>query len=308
MSGATTPRAKMTQTSLLTDLQSIVGTDHALPPDPKSTQFVIDGLVPQVIIHPASYEEVAAVMNFANQRGLAVIPQGEGRITWIGNLPARYDIALSVSRLNQVIEYEPADLTITCQAGAKFDDGNSPLEANGQSLPVSSESCVGRSLALPLSGHTHAGDFARDYTIGLRVVTADGRIIRPGGNVVKNVAGYDLTKLFIGSMGTIGVIVEATFKLTPVPESKEHIRLEFKSSSDACGFALELRRRGLSVSRDKLSRPMSIGDTHASPLGALWLSVDLAGSYLRSRPITYRDNQPFGVLRGKPRCNSSSIA
>ena len=86
-------------------------------------------------MNPGSYEEVAAVLRYADKEQLAVIPLGNGDFRWIGNIPRRYDIALGVSRLNAIVEYEPADLTITCQAGATLDQLNGPLGHNGQMLP-----------------------------------------------------------------------------------------------------------------------------------------------------------------------------
>jgi len=280
MNGATTPHTRMTQDTLVTELESIVGPDHAYAPE-KDHHVDIDGITPPAIVNPGSYEEVAAVMRYADKEGLAVIPLGNGDFRWIGNIPRRYDIALGVSRLNAVVEYEPADLTITCQAGATLDELNGPLSHNGQMLPfgkVPADSRIGRLLALRGRRSNLAWGSARDFTIGLRIVTADGRIIRTGGKVVKNVAGYDLTKLFIGSMGTVGVIVEATFKLAPAPQAEAQIELEFTTIAGACAFASELRRRGLSLWHVKLDRSMSITEEGPSPRGYVTLTIALAGT------------------------------
>jgi glycolate oxidase FAD binding subunit len=269
-----------TAVSLLTDLQSIVGPDHAYA-SAKDHRVDIDGLMPSAIVLPGSHEEVAAVLQFANNEGLAVIPLGSGHFRWIGTIPRRYDIALETARLNAIVEYEPADLTITCQAGATLDELNGPLSENGQMLPfgkVPGASRIGRLLALRGRESNLAWGSARDFTIGLRVVTADGRIIRTGGKVVKNVAGYDLTKLFIGSMGTLGVIVEATFKLAPAPQSQEELDFEFASVVGACALASELRRRGLSLSYVRLSRSASITGADPSPHGNVGLTIGLAGT------------------------------
>lgn len=271
----------MTRDSLLADLQSIVGKEHAHPPAADSGRFIIHGLAPSVVAFPGSYDEVAAVMRYANERGLAVIPQSHGNITWIGNIPRRYDIALSVSRLNAILEYEPADLTITCQAGATLEELHGSLAANGQMIPFAgsiSPSCIGRLLALPMRGGNLIWGSARDFTIGLRVGTPDGRTIRTGGKVVKNVAGYDLTKLFIGSMGTLGVIVEATFKLAPAPQAKETVRFELGSLGNGCELASGLRKRGLAISGIEMSRSMSLTDDGASPRGPFRFGFCLAGS------------------------------
>jgi glycolate oxidase FAD binding subunit len=265
---------------LVEALQGLVGQDHAFSPS-EGHHVDVDGITPFAMVEPGSYEEVAAVVHFANDEGLAVIPLGNGDFRWIGNIPHRYDIALSVSRLNAIVEYEPADLTITCQAGATLDDLNGPLSENGQIIPFAggaSPSCIGRLLALPMRESNLAWGTARDFTIGLRVVTADGRIIRTGGNVVKNVAGYDLTKLFIGSMGTLGVIVEATFKLAPAPQAHETLRFEFVKVSDGYRFASALCGRGLSLSHAIMSRSMSITDRDASPRGSWRFGFHLAGS------------------------------
>jgi len=268
------------QTPLVEALQAIVGLDHAYAPR-EDHHVDIDGVSPTVMVLPGTYEEIAAVMRFANQEGLAVIPLGNGHFRWIGNIPRRYDIALSVSRLNAIVEYEPADLTITCQAGATLDDLHGPLSENGQMIPfanIPGPSRIGRLLALPRRESNLTWGSARDFTIGMRVVTADGRITRAGGKVVKNVAGYDLCKLFIGSMGTLGVIVEATFKLAPAPQAEEPVNIEFTSLTEACNFARELSRRGLSLDQVQIDRPMAISEAGAIPRGFVRMTVHLAGT------------------------------
>ncbi len=273
------------QASLVSDLQSIVGSEHAhlagelRVPAP---DFLVDGLMPKAIVRPGTYDEVASIMRYASERGLAVIPCGHGRMPWFGNVPRRYDIALSVARLNKIIEYEPADLTVTCQAGATLADLHAELSPRGQMVPVGAgrsddSSCVGALLARNRSRNLQYGG-PRNYTIGLRVVTADGRLTRAGGKVVKNVAGYDLCKLYIGSLGTLGVIVETTFKLVPAPQAEAQIDLEFASVAEACSFAAGLSRRGLSLWNVAIDRPMALRDEGASPHGPHALMITLRGT------------------------------
>jgi glycolate oxidase FAD binding subunit len=239
------------QASVLNRLESIVGADGLLPPE-RADAFAVDGLTPQAAVAPASYEQTAGVMRYAHAEGLAAIPWGGGTHMHTGNVPARYDIALSLSRLNAVVEHEPADLTATVQAGMTLSDVQGRLGGAGQLLPLDPPSgeraTIGGILAANASGPwRHAFGTARDMTIGLRVVTTEGRITRTGGRVVKNVAGYDLCKLYVGSLGTLGVIVEATFKLAPLPRERRAAVATFATAADACAFAAALRRRGLSV-------------------------------------------------------------
>ena len=262
------------QASLVNELASIVGGEYARGAE--NADFTVDGMRPAAIVRPGTYEEVASVMRHASANGLAVIPFGNGRHPFPGNVPTRYDIALSVRRMNRVVEYEPADLTLTCQAGATVSDLGPSLAAAQQMLPFGSsaeDSCIGSILARDRESNLAYGS-ARNFVIGLRVVTADGRIVRAGGKVVKNVAGYDLCKLFIGSLGTIGVIVEASFKLAPAPQAEDRIQLEFSSLREACDFAMELYKRGLNLWNVHIRRPASAVD--ASP--GIDVRVDLAGS------------------------------
>jgi glycolate oxidase FAD binding subunit len=199
----------------------------------------------------------------------------------IGNVPSRYDIALSLSRLNAVVEHEPADMTVTCGAGITVAEMNGRLGASGQFVPLSDDpadpATAGGLLA---TNHSHLRlryGAPRDFTIGLRVVTAQGKLTRAGGRVVKNVAGYDLCKLYIGSFGTLGVIVEATFKVAPLPQAREPVRLGFRSAADACEFAARVQRHGLSAWRMDVRRPAAAVEG-ATPSGAFDLSIDLAGT------------------------------
>jgi glycolate oxidase FAD binding subunit len=208
-----------------------------------------------VAVSPGSYEEVAAVISFANQRGLAVIPGEASPQMSIGNVPRRYDVTLSLDRLNKVVEYEAADLTVTCQAGTRLSDLQRELAENGQMAPFGSPAhdySVGALVASNYSEQRLKYGSPRDFTIGMRVVTADGRITRAGGRVVKNVAGYDLSKLHIGSRGTLGIIVELTLKVVPRPTVTDIIDVRVASAEAACRFASAAYGRSLSLSALRL--------------------------------------------------------
>ncbi len=268
------------QASLLTDLESIAGHRHVSTGD---EQFSVDGLLPQAVVRPGSYAEVAEVLRYANGAAFAVIPWGGGTAMGLGNTPCRYDIALCLSRLNKVTEHEPADLTATCQAGMSLQALRKHLAAAGQMVPfdpsLSGRSTIGGLLATNAYGPArHAYGAARDFTIGLRVVTADGRLTRAGGRVVKNVAGYDLCKLYVGSLGTLGVIVEATFKVAPLPKAERRIVLRFPSAAAACGLAADAHRWGLSLRGAELLNESAARGVGIPPAdGGYLLLLDLAG-------------------------------
>ncbi|GAG06033.1 unnamed protein product, partial [marine sediment metagenome] len=151
-----------------------------------------------------------------------------------------------------VVEYEPSDLTATVQAGKTLADFQRHLAERGQSLaldpPSAQEATIGGILAANASGPSrHAYGTARDLILGIRAVQADGRIIKAGGRVVKNVAGYDLSRLFIGSLGSLGIIVEASFRLAPVPVpgTERTAVISFPSAQEAWRFAAQTANLGL---------------------------------------------------------------
>ena len=237
------------QASLLTDLQSITGAEDVRP---GSDEFAVDGIAPQAIVRPATVEAAAAVIRHANASGLTVIPIGGRQRRGPGNVPARYDIALDVTALSGIVEYEPDDLTITCGAGMTLGELRKTTAAAGQMVAfdpeIADETTVGGALAADLWGPSRVSLGApRDFTIGLRVITGDGLITRAGGRVVKNVAGYDLCKLYVGSLGTLAVITEATFKVQPLPKAIRQVAFTAGSAAEACGIASESLMRGLSL-------------------------------------------------------------
>ena len=270
------------QASLLSQLESIVGADGVRRSDELSA-FAVDGITPQAAVAPSSYEQVAEVMRYAHTEGLAVIPRGSGTHIHIGNVPGRYDIALSLSRLDQVVEHEPADLTVTCQAGITLDRLQRQLGQHGQLVPLGpawrEEATLGGILAANASGPSrHAYGAPRDFTIGMKVVTADGRITKAGGRVVKNVAGYDLCKLYIGSLGTLGVIVEAAFKLAPMPKVERTAIAAFDTPGQACAFAAELQHRRLSLRAVQLLNTTATSTVELAQQGLCALVLNLAGT------------------------------
>ena len=181
----------------------------------------IDGVAPREVIEPASGEELAAALAAASKQRAAVVVRGGGTKTGWGRTPASVDIVLSTRRLNAVVAHEHADLTATVQAGARLDEVNRVLARHGQWIPIESafdESTLGGAIATNDSGPLrHRYGTPRDLLIGIRLALTDGRLIKAGGNVVKNVAGYDIGRLMSGSHGSLAAIVSATFKLMPLP-------------------------------------------------------------------------------------------
>ena len=173
-----------------------------------------------VSVTPGSIDEISEVMKLALSVGWTVIPVGGG--SWFHNPINRPGVVLSTRRLNKILEHEPADLIAVSEAGVRLSDFNDTLALNGQWLPLDppddGSATIGGVIATGVGGAQQwSYGRPRGSVIGVRVVLADGRIIKAGGRVVKNVAGYDLCKLFTGSYGTLGVIAEVNFKLRPRP-------------------------------------------------------------------------------------------
>ena len=173
------------------------------------------------IVFPTSIEQICEIVKLAAHERWTIQPTGS--MTWLKSAESAAPLIVSTRRLNEILEHEPADLIAIAQAGVKLTDFNAKLEENGQWLPLDppddGRATLGGVVATGLGGPQQFGyGRPRGSVIGMKVVLADGTVIKAGGRVVKNVAGYDLCKLFTGSFGTLGIITELNFKLRPRPE------------------------------------------------------------------------------------------
>jgi D-lactate dehydrogenase (cytochrome) len=196
----------------------------AIKPETQMTQIVGDVNIASagsgLVVAPDSTEQICEIVKLAASEGWTIQPAGS--MTWL-KFAQSADVIVSTRNLNQIIEHEPADLIAIAQAGVKLSDFNAKLEENGQWLPLDppddGRATLGGVVATGLGGPQQFGyGRPRGSVIGMKVVLADGSVIKAGGRVVKNVAGYDLCKLFTGSFGTLGIITELNFKLRPRPE------------------------------------------------------------------------------------------
>lgn len=226
------------QTELAAALAAIVGSANITANPP----LRINGIAPALCLKPASATETADCLRVCSEMNLTVVPAGRG--TWLecGNPLRRADVVLSLERMNHVIDYSPPDLTITVEAGMTLREFNETISRDRLWLPLdppgAKASSVGAIVACNSSGALRCGyGTPRDYVIGLKLAHADGRHSKSGGRVVKNVAGYDLNKLYVGSYGTLAVITEATFKLRPLPEKSVTIALTPKKNKRLTAMA-----------------------------------------------------------------------
>ena len=225
----------------LEDLQRIVGEEHAREATPEDA---VDGAQPSFVAEPGSVEETSELLRFAAEEGLAVSPRGGGTKISLGNPPRGLDLVLSTARMNEVIEHVPGDQVVRVQAGIKLQDLQERLAGSDQMLGLDPDekdagATVGGVVAANSSGpRRHRYGTIRDLIIGITVVLSDGTVAKAGGKVVKNVAGYDLSKLFTGSLGTLGVIAECNFRLHPRPETARTVAVVL-GSAQAAGEAAQ---------------------------------------------------------------------
>lgn len=199
----------------------------------------IDGVQPVVVVEPETAEQVAEVLKFARSEGVSVATRGGGTKMGWGNVPLAAEVVLSTRRMNAIIEHEPGDQVVRVQAGAKLSYVQQSIFRANQMIALDppsklKDATIGGVIAANDSGpRRYKYNTTRDLIIGTKVVLADGTIAKSGGKVVKNVAGYDLGKLFTGSLGTLGVIVEANFRLHPLPEAARTVAVEVETPEQA---------------------------------------------------------------------------
>ncbi|AHY47545.1 FAD/FMN-containing dehydrogenase [Rubrobacter radiotolerans] len=225
------------ETKLNTEgLQGIVGEANVRE---ATEEDRIDGVQPHVVVEPGTEEEVAEVLKFARSEGVSVAPRGGGTKMGWGNIPAAAEIVLDMRRMGEIVEHVPGDQVVRVQAGAKLSYVQQSLFRSNQMIALDPPSklrdaTVGGIIATNDSGpRRYKYNTTRDLIIGARIVLADGTISKSGGKVVKNVAGYDLGKLFTGSLGTLGVIVSANFRLHPLPEAARTVAVEVETPKAA---------------------------------------------------------------------------
>ena len=226
-----------TLTSIISTENAVISWENLTPTQQHNIQQGIDPKSqPSCVIYPHSQAELAAVITTANSHKWRVLSCGSGsKINW-GGLAKNIDIIVSTERINQLIEHAVGDLTVTVEAGMKFAQIQEILAKSGQTLaldPAAPElATIGGIVATADTGslrQRYGG--VRDQLLGITFIRADGEIAKAGGRVVKNVAGYDLMKLFTGAYGTLGIISQVTFRVYPIPESSGTVILTGKSEA-----------------------------------------------------------------------------
>ncbi|OBQ28915.1 MAG: glycolate oxidase [Aphanizomenon flos-aquae MDT14a] len=221
-------------TSILSAENAVISWENLTPTQKQNLQRSIDSKShPSCVVYPHSQAELAAVITTANSHQWRVLTWGSGsKINW-GGLAENIDIIVSTEHINQLIEHAVGDLTVTVEAGMKFAQIQEILAKSGQTLaldPAAPElATIGGIVATADTGslrQRYGG--VRDQLLGITFIRADGEIAKAGGRVVKNVAGYDLMKLFTGAYGTLGIISQVTFRVYPIPESSGTVILTGK--------------------------------------------------------------------------------
>jgi glycolate oxidase FAD binding subunit len=237
----------MAGATLCSQLAAIAGSANIISDPSQLTPYEIDGKAPVAAVRPASSEEVVEVVKFALSENLAVVASGARTKLGMGMPPRRYDLAVDVARLARVTAYDPQDLTLGVESGISLREITNLLAGHRQFLPLAvpfaDRATVGGTVATGVDGPLRQFyGTARDYVLGMEFVTGAGVLAKSGGRVVKNVSGYDIHKVMIGALGTLGIMTKVNFRTFPLPESMRALVAEFKIANDAIELRHHLAR------------------------------------------------------------------
>ena len=228
-------------------LRRVVGPENVAAEGDVCARYALDGITPRLVVTPETVEQVAAAVRVCREAGAAVAVVGHGGRSRGHGLLTALGVVLTTEKLARVKEFRPRNLTLTVEAGVSAASAQALVNEAGLRLPLGEDpapdatfgSLVARAASGPLE---HAFGPLRHRVLGMTAVLGDGSIVRLGGICMKNVAGYDVGKLLVGSLGTLAVLCDVTIRLSPLPAAREVVSAEFGSLGGALDAARELRR------------------------------------------------------------------
>jgi glycolate oxidase FAD binding subunit len=237
---------------LASTLKEFVGEANLIQDPDRIKAYAVDGMTPKAVVSPGSVEEISKLLAYANSEKLAVMPRGNGTKMAQGGVPRNLDVVLSLLRINRIIEHDVPNLSLSVQAGMTLSAVQEKLAATGKGSflpldpPYTEKATIGGIIATNGSGpRRYLYSTARDLLLGLKAVLPNGDIVAFGGKTVKNVSGYDMTKLMIGSWGALGVITEITTKLLPLPEVSATLLVSFETLVKAASLTRKVLHSAL---------------------------------------------------------------
>jgi glycolate oxidase FAD binding subunit len=228
-------------------LAELAGASNVLSDPAQTAAYQIDGKSPAAVVRPGSSEEVVEIVKFAASQKLAVVATGARTKLGIGMPPRQYDVALDMTRMNRVVAYDPGDLTLSVEPGIPLHSLATALSEHQQFVPLEvpfmERATVGGTIASGVDSHLRQlYGTARDFVLGMEFVTGNGIAAKSGGRVVKNVTGYDIHKLMIGALGTLGVLTKVNFRTFPLPRTTRTYAAVFRGAAAACEFRHAIAR------------------------------------------------------------------
>jgi FAD/FMN-containing dehydrogenase len=266
---------------LIPRLNEIIGEANVIQDPDKLKAYTMDGKKPKVVVSPKTINEISKVIAYANQQHLTIIPRGNGTKMGMGGIPKKIDIILSTGGLNRITDSDCENLTLSAEGGITLSEVQKSLAKVGKGYflpldpPFTDKATLGGIVATNSNGPKRLlYGTARDLIIGTKAVFPNGDIVVSGGKTVKNVSGYDMCKLLIGSYGTLGIICEMTFKLLPLPEKEATLALSFAKLEEADGFARQVRSSQLIPSSIEILNAIAVKNMKYS------ISMPPNGNYL----------------------------
>lgn len=268
-----------TKDNVISKLKEIVGEAHLIQDPDKLKGYAVDGKRPKAIISPETIAEVSKVVAYANEQSLTLLPMGNGTKMGMGGIPQKMNVVLSTLRLNRMTDCDCDNLTLSAECGIPLGEVQKRLSQEGKGYflpldpPFTERATLGGIVATNSSGPRRLlYGTARDLIIGTKAVFPNGDIVASGGKTVKNVSGYDMCKLLIGSYGTLGILCEITFKLLPLPERETTLLVPFARLEKAVQFGREILQSQYLPSSIEILNGMAMEKVN-SP-------IDYQGNYL----------------------------